>query len=115
MPYTVPEGFFEDMHRHLMEETEKVQEPASHLTPLTSRKNYWMSAAAVVLLIAGVSFYALHRMGNTETPLLADQSAPVESFMTDEDLDEWIAIYEGVDNTIVDFDDVVLDTDNTIL
>jgi len=115
MPYTVPEGFFEDMHRHLMEETEKVQEPASHLTPLTSRKNYWMSAAAVVLLIVGVSFYALHRMGKTETPLLADQSAPVESFMTDEDLDEWIAIYEGVDNTIVDFDDVVLDTDNTIL
>ena len=68
-----------------------------------------------MLLIVGVSFYALHRMGKTETPLSADQSAPVESFMTDEDLDEWIAIYEGVDNTIVDFDDVVLDTDNTIL
>ena len=115
MPYTVPEGFFEDMHQQLMEKTVNAQAPTSRLTPLASPRKFWMSAAAVVLLIAGVSFYALHRMGENDAALLANQSEPVERYMTDEDLDEWIAIYEGVDNTIVDFDDVVLDTDNTIL
>ena len=81
---------------------------------MNARKKFWMSAAAVVLLIAGVSFYALHRMGEIENSLLAEQSESVESYMTDEALDEWIAIYEGVDNTM-NFDDIVMDTDNTIL
>lgn len=116
MPYTVPEGFFEEMHERLMDKT--VGSPSSNvsyrLSADNTRRRFWMSAAAVVLLIAGVSFYALHRMGNTEASLLADQSESVESYMTDEDLDEWIAIYEGVDNTMMEFDDIMLDTDNTI-
>lgn len=116
MPYTVPEGFFEDMHRHLLDEVRANADHPLHvdMTPhANARKKFWMSAAAVVLLIAGVSFYALQRMEETETPLLASQSESVESYMTDEALDEWIAIYEGVDNSMVE--DIVLDTDNTIL
>ena len=113
MPYTVPEGFFEDMHRHLMERVD-TQVDQHQTVNMNARKKFWMSAAAVVLLIAGVSFYALHRMGEIENSLLAEQSESVESYMTDEALDEWIAIYEGVDNTM-NFDDIVMDTDNTIL
>ena len=113
MPYTVPEGFFEDMHRHLMERVD-TQVDQHQTVNMNARKKFWMSAAAVVLLIAGVSFYALHRMGEIENSLLAEQSESVESYMADEALDEWIAIYEGVDNTM-NFDDIVMDTDNTIL
>ena len=112
MPYTVPDGFFEEMHQHLMETAPKSQ----LLVPQHQvSKRLWMSVAAAVLLLIGVSFYALIGTEKAESPLLADQSEGIEKYMTDDDLDEWIAIYEGVDNTIVDFDDVVLDTDNTIL
>ena len=60
-----------------------------------------MSAAAAVLLIAGVSFYALRQTEKTDAPLLADQQESVEAYMTDDALDEWIAIYENIDNTIL--------------
>ena len=59
------------------------------------------AAAAAVLLIAGVSFYALRQTEKTDAPLLADQQESVEAYMTDDALDEWIAIYENIDNTIL--------------
>ena len=60
MPYKVPEGFFEEMHGRLMDKTVNAQ--SSTISLHSSHRRFWMSAAAVVLLIAGVSFYALHRM-----------------------------------------------------
>ena len=59
-----------------------------------------MTAAAVLLLI-GVSFYALIGTEKTESSLLADQQEGIETYMSDEALDEWIAIYEDIDNTIL--------------
>ena len=99
MPYKVPEGFFEEMHGRLMEETAHLDSRPSTLSFQPSRKRFWMSAAAVVLLIAGVSFYALHRMEQVDAALLADES--VETYMSDDALDEWIAIYENIDNTVL--------------
>ncbi len=95
MPYTVPEDFFDEMHGRLMEKTTV----NSQLPTVHSRSRFWMSAAAVVLLIAGVSFYALQRSEQSEANLLADES--VETYMTDDALDEWIAIYENIDNTVL--------------
>ena len=97
MPYKVPEGFFEEMHERLMDKTVKAQPSRLSLQP--SRKRYWMSAAAAVLLIAGVSFYALQRAEQSDAALLADES--VETYMTDDALDEWIDIYENIDNTVL--------------
>lgn len=97
MPYTVPDGFFEEMHERMMTSSRMLQPTASH--PTVSR--FWMSAAAVVLLIVGVSFYALYQGERTDAALLADQQESVEAYMTDDALDEWIAIYENIDNTIL--------------
>lgn len=97
MPYKVPEGFFEEMHGRLMDKTVNAQ--SSTLSLRSSHRRFWMSAAAVVLLIAGVSFYALHRMEQADAALLADES--VETYMSDDALDEWIAIYENIDNTVL--------------
>ena len=97
LPYTVPEGFFEEMHGRLMDKTVNAQ--SSTLSLRSSHRRFWMSAAAVVLLIAGVSFYALHRMEQADAALLADES--VETYMSDDALDEWIAIYENIDNTVL--------------
>lgn len=97
MPYTVPDGFFEEMHERLMTSSRMLQ-PAPRSQ---STRRFWMSAAAAVLLIAGVSFYALHQTEKTDAPLLADQQESVEAYMTDDALDEWIAIYENIDNTIL--------------
>lgn len=101
MPYTVPEGFFDEMHGRLMEKTVGSSDATVNyqLSTVHSRRRFWMSAAAVVLLIAGVSFYALQRSEQSETNLLADES--VETYMTDDALDEWIAIYENIDNTVL--------------
>ena len=97
LPYKVPEGFFEEMHGRLMEKTVNAQ--SSTLSLHSYHRRFWMSAAAVVLLIAGVSFYALHRMEQADAALLADES--VETYMSDDALDEWIAIYENIDNTVL--------------
>jgi hypothetical protein len=98
MPYTVPDGFFEEMHQHLMETAPKSQLLVQHhQVP----KRLWMSAAAAVLLLIGVSFYALIGTEKTESSLLADQQEGIETYMTDEALDEWIAIYEDIDNTML--------------
>ena len=97
MPYKVPEGFFEEMHERLMDKTVKAQPSTISLQP--TRKRYWMSAAAAVLLIAGVSFYALQRTEQSDAALLADES--VETYMSDDALDEWIDIYENIDNTVL--------------
>lgn len=98
MPYTVPDGFFEEMHQHLM-----VTAPKSQLLVHQHQvsKRLWMSVAAAVLLLIGVSFYALMGTETAESPLLADQSEGIEKYMTDEALDEWIAIYEDKENTIL--------------
>ena len=102
MPYTVPEGFFEEMHERLMETSSHLYlQPSVQQGSVThhrSFKRFWMPAAAVVLLVAGVSFYALHRMGQSEPSLLADQTEAVETYMSDDALDEWIAIYENKNN-----------------
>lgn len=97
MPYTVPDGFFEEMHERLMTSSRMLQ-PAPRSQ---STRRFWMSAAAAVLLIAGVSFYALRQTEKTDAPLGADQQESVEAYMTDDALDEWIAIYENIDNTIL--------------
>ena len=98
MPYTVPDGFFEEMHQHLMETAPKSQLLVpQHQVP----KRLWMSVAAAMLLLIGVSFYALIGKENTDSSLLADQSEGIEKYMTDEALDEWIAIYEDKENTIL--------------
>ena len=98
MPYTVPDGFFEEMHQHLMETAPKSQ----LLVPQHQvSKRLWMSVAAAVLLLIGVSFYALIGTKKTESSLLADQQEGIETYMSDEALDEWIAIYEDIDNTIL--------------
>ena len=60
-----------------------------------------MSVAAAAVFLIGVSFYALMENGKTEASLLADQSEGIEKYMTDEALDEWIAIYEDKDNTLL--------------
>ena len=99
MPYKVPEGFFEEMHGRLMEDTSHLSAQPSTLSLHSSHRHFWMSAAAVVLLIAGVSFYALHQTEQTDASLLADES--VETYMSDDALDEWIAIYENIDNTVL--------------
>lgn len=98
MPYTVPDGFFEEMHQHLM-----VTAPKSQLLVHQHQvsKRLWMSVAAAVLLLIGVSFYALMGTEKVESPLLADQSEGIENYMTDDALDEWIAIYEDKENTIL--------------
>ena len=97
MPYKVPEGFFEEMHERLMDKTVNAQSSTLRLQP--SRRRFWMSAAAAVLLIAGVSFYALQSTEQSDTALLADES--VETYMSDDALDEWIAIYENIDSTVL--------------
>lgn len=98
MPYTVPDGFFEEMHQHLMATAPKSQLLVQHHQV---SKRLWMSAAAAVLLLIGVSFYALIGTEKTESSLLADQQEGIETYMSDEALDEWIAIYEDIDNTIL--------------
>ena len=98
MPYTVPDGFFEEMHQHLMATAPKSQLLVQHhQVP----KRLWMSVAAAVLLLIGVSFYARIGTEKTESSLLADQQEGIETYMSDEALDEWIAIYEDIDNTIL--------------
>ena len=98
MPYTVPDGFFEEMHQHLMATAPKSQLLVQHhQVP----KRLWMSVAAAVLLLIGVSFYALIGTEKTESSLLADQQEGIETYMSDEALDEWIAIYEDKENTIL--------------
>lgn len=103
MPYTVPDGFFEEMHGRLLDKT--VGSPdsiANHQPPTVhSRWRFWMSAAAVVLLIAGVSFHALYQGKKTDAALQTGLQENVEAYMTDDALDEWIAIYENIDNTIL--------------
>jgi hypothetical protein len=98
MPYTVPDGFFEEMHQHLMATAPKSQLLVQHHQV---SKRLWMSAAAAVLLLIGMSFYALIGTEKTESSLLADQQEGIETYMSDEALDEWIAIYEDIDNTIL--------------
>ena len=98
MPYTVPDGFFEEMHQHLMATAPKSQ-LLVHQHQVSKR--LWMSVAAAVLLLIGVSFYALIGTEKTESSLLADQQEGIETYMSDEALDEWIAIYEDIDNTIL--------------
>lgn len=98
MPYTVPDGFFEEMHQHLMATAPKSQLLVQHHQV---SKRLWMSAAAAVLLLIGVSFYALIGTEKTQSSLLADQQEGIETYMSDEALDEWIAIYEDIDNTIL--------------
>ena len=98
MPYTVPDGFFEEMHQHLMATAPKSQLLVQHHQV---SQRLWMSAAAAVLLLIGVSFYALIGTEKTESSLLADQQEGIETYMSDEALDEWIAIYEDIDNTIL--------------
>lgn len=98
MPYTVPDGFFEEMHQRLMETAPKSQ---PMVQPHRVSRRLWMSAAAAVLLLIGVSFYALMGTGETRSSLLADKPEGIEKYMTDEDLDEWIAIYEDKGNTLL--------------
>jgi hypothetical protein len=98
MPYTVPDGFFEEMHQRLMETAPKSQ---PLVQPHRASRRLWMSVAAAAVFLIGVSFYALMENGKTEASLLADQSEGIEKYMTDEALDEWIAIYEDKDNTLL--------------
>ena len=85
MPYTVPEGFFEEMHQHLMATAPKSQLLVPHHQV---SKRLWMSVAAAVLLLIGVSFYALMGTEKVESPLLADQSEGIERYMDNHKIED---------------------------
>ena len=75
MPYTVPDGFFEDMHAELS------------AIPLRQRRNAavrWVSAAASLVLVASLAFFSLRKSRAED---YTEMMASYEQSLSDEELD----------------------------
>ena len=75
MPYTVPDGYFEQMHEQLS------AIPRRHRRVVTLR---WLSVAAAFVLVASVGFFALRQKPQENT------MADVVKSLSDEELASWI-------------------------
>lgn len=108
-PFRVPEGYFENFTRQLMEKLpEKAPKAPTADCPTVighRRRTWWYAAAAVCgLTLLGGSLYLTN--GRTSLPADTTQNQPVADYTGKEDTDE--TLYDELDYAMVDNQEIAM-------
>lgn len=88
MPFTVPEGFFDEMTTNIGQAVEKEQRKAQRASIIK-----WSMSAAAAATVAVITLLAIRPTTTaSDQQLVASIHETPEAYMTDEDLDTWVAI-----------------------
>lgn len=87
MPFTVPDGFFDEMASHIESAVEKEQRKKQRTSIIK-----WSMSAAAAATVAVVGLLAIKPTTPADQQLMACASDSTELYMTDEELDTWVAI-----------------------
>jgi len=88
-PYTVPEGFFGEMHDRL------AAIPAQQRRRRRVVALRWLSAAAALVLVAGSSFLLTRKVREDRIMAQFKTQEDIVSGLTDEEIDAWVAFSEN--------------------
>lgn len=90
MPFTVPEGFFDEMAVNIGNAVEKEQRKKQRISIIK-----WSMSAAAAATVAIVGLLAIKPATPADQQLTACASDSTELYMTDEDLNTWVAINDN--------------------
>ncbi len=89
MPFTVPEGFFDTMALNIGNAVDKAERKQQRTTIIK-----WVMGAAAAAAVAVTTLIALKPATPIDQQLISSNEVndSIELYMTDEDLDTWVAI-----------------------
>lgn len=103
-PFATPEGYFENLHQRVMEHVLQQQEQSPKKGVAIWRKQFIGYAAAVLIIVAGLSIYNNPSASDKQSYMAAYESEQemIEEFIENYPIDEYI-LYSYLTSTDTGF------------